>query len=64
MKQSFDPSVSYLEEIGDQNVKVAGGIGFTDLLTTLTCVGVSWIAGNNGLMCTVTAECQSSCANR
>lgn len=55
-----DPSVSVLDEIADQDVATA--VGGTSPLTSLLCLGASYVLGNQGMVCTWTVECQSNCS--
>ncbi|WP_314454962.1 plantaricin C family lantibiotic [uncultured Microbacterium sp.] len=55
-------NVSLLEEIAEQDQAfTSAGQGWTTTITSLTCYGVSWVAGNNGQVCTATVECQNNC---
>ncbi|GHB75161.1 hypothetical protein GCM10010347_51900 [Streptomyces cirratus] len=58
-----NPNVGILEEIDDQNLGSvsAAGSKWGTTLTSLACLGASYVLGNNGNFCTATAECQSNC---
>lgn len=55
-----NPNVDILEEIGEQNLDGLSAGTFT-LETVVAYTAASWALGNNGYLCTVTAECQSNC---
>ncbi len=54
-----NPNVDILEEIGEQNLDGLSAGTFT--IEVVTYTAASWALGNNGYICTVTAECQSNC---
>jgi hypothetical protein len=53
-----NPNVDILEEINEQNLD---GLSAGTIFETVTYTVASWALGNNGYICTVTAECQSNC---
>ena len=56
--EKADPSVSLLEEIGDQDIAADGGT-----LTIVSYTIASWTLGNDGYVCTATVECINNCRN-
>ncbi|MGW2373374.1 plantaricin C family lantibiotic [Kitasatospora sp. NPDC001683] len=54
-----NPNVDILEEISEQNLDgLSAGTIFTGPIEYTVA---SWVLGNNGYICTVTAECQTNC---
>ncbi|MFE5871738.1 plantaricin C family lantibiotic [Streptomyces roseifaciens] len=54
-----NPNVDILEEIAEQNLDGMSAGTFT--IEAVTYTVASWALGNNGKLCTVTAECQKNC---
>ncbi|MFI9365853.1 plantaricin C family lantibiotic [Kitasatospora sp. NPDC053057] len=57
-----NPNVDILEEISEQNLDGLSAGTFTfGPIEGVTYTVASWALGNNGYLCTVTAECQKNC---
>ncbi|WBP90639.1 plantaricin C family lantibiotic [Kitasatospora cathayae] len=56
-----NPNVDILEEISEQDLDGLSAGTFTGPIEVLTYTAASWAMGNNGYLCTVTAECQKNC---
>ncbi|CAM5436112.1 hypothetical protein SABIM44S_02156 [Streptomyces abikoensis] len=55
-----NPNVDILEEISEQNLEGLSAGTFT-IEVAVTYTVASWALGNNGRLCTATAECQGNC---
>jgi Lantibiotic alpha len=54
-----------IKELQEEDlVNINGGVQerwAETVLTSLVCFGASYLAGNNGHVCTLTVECQKTC---
>jgi hypothetical protein len=62
MAMPIEDPIKELQE--EDLVNINGGVQerwAETVLTSLVCFGASYLAGNNGHVCTLTVECQKTC---
>lgn len=64
-KREALPIEDPIKELAEEDlVNINGGVQerwAETVLTTVVCYGASYLAGNNGHVCTLTVECQKTC---